>query len=96
MSTIALPYPNSVQLRRGSVIRWIILLIATLALVTGVILVVAASVKADTPSSASLSSVIAIPVPAAPAVDAKVSPTVTTAAPSPAVIAVPVPTPPSQ
>jgi len=93
MSTIALDYPNSLQVRRNANTRWITLLIVGLVLVASVILVAAvASVKVD-----SSSGVVAVPVPVAPEVNAQVQPAVTaTPAGSPVVIAVPVATPPSQ
>lgn len=93
MSTIALDYPNSIQVRRSANIRWIVFLIAGLALVASVILVAAsASGKGD-----SSSGVIAVPVPVAPAVNTQVQPALTaTPTASRVVIAVPVATPPSQ
>ena len=93
MSTIALDYPNSIPLRRSFSVRWIVILVAGLVLVASIILVAASSsVKVDSPSS-----VVAIPVPVAPLVDAQIQPAaIVTPAPSPAVIAVPVPEPPAQ
>ena len=93
MSTIALDYPNSLHVRRSVNLRWIVVLIAGLALVASVILV-AASVSAKVDSS---SGVVAVPVSIAPVADTQVVSSATaTPAPSPVVIAVPVATPPSQ
>jgi hypothetical protein len=96
MSTIALNYPNSIQVRRSANIRWIVLLIAGLALAASLILVgVSSFAKVD-----SLSGVVAVPVPVAPVADAaseRVLPSATvTPAPGLDVIAVPVPMPPSE
>ena len=92
MSTIALDYPNSIQVRRSANLRWIVILITGLALVASVILV-AASASATVDSS---SGVVAVPVPVAPVVDAYILPSTTvTPAPDPVVIAVPVATPPA-
>ena len=90
MSTIALGYPNSLQVRRSANIRWIVVLIAGLVLVASLILVAASAVvKADFSSG-----VVAGPVPIAPVADANVLPSTTaTPAPNPVVIAVPVPEP---
>jgi hypothetical protein len=95
MSTIALGYPNSTQVRRSTNSRWIIILIAGLALVASVILVaVSASAKVD-----SSSGIVAVPVPVAPVAPSTGSQLlpVETATPAlgPNVIAVPVPEPPA-
>jgi hypothetical protein len=96
MSTATVTYPNSIHLPRVSILRWIILLIASLALVASLVLVLALSATAS-PSSGNLTSVVAISVPTAPTTGNQVLPTETaTPAPSPTIIAVPVATPPSQ
>jgi hypothetical protein len=97
MSTTTLSYPNTVQLRRGSNIRWLAIFITSLALIAGVILVAALSAAGASRSSDTQPSVVVIAVPIAPITSAQALPTQTaTPAPKSAVIAVPVPTPPSQ
>ena len=97
MSTTTLTYPNTLQLRRGSNIRWLAIFIASLALIAGVIVVAALSATGASHSSDSQPGVVAIAVPIAPITGAQEIPTQTaTPSPSPAVIAVPVPMPPSQ
>jgi hypothetical protein len=96
MSTTTVAYPNSIRLPRVSILRWFILLIASLALVASFILVLALPATAGS-SSGNLADVVAIPVPSALITDNQVLLTETaTPAPSPTIIAVPVPIPPSQ
>ncbi len=96
MSTAAVTYPNSIQLPRVSILRWVIPFIASLALIASVVLVLALFATAD-PSSGNLTSVVAIPVPSAPITGTQVLPTETaTPAPSPTILTVPVATPPAE
>lgn len=93
MSTITLDYSNSLASRRTVNARLIVLLITGLVLVASVILVAAsASANVDTASS-----VVAVPVQTAPAVDAQHAPEVpSTPAPNLIVVAVPAATPPAE
>jgi hypothetical protein len=97
MSTTTLAYPNTIQLRRVSLLRWITIMIISSALVASVILVAALSATTNTSSNNPGSGIVAIAVPTVPDVNIQIPPTETPAPEtSPAVIAVPVPEPPSQ